>query len=104
MARRVSWSRPALEDLDQIAGYIALDSKYYSAAFVRDVRDAARTLAQLANRGRMVPELGAPAIRELLIGNYRLIYEVGSAEVVVLALIQGARDLAALWEREGRPK
>ena len=64
MARRVSWSRPALEDLDQIAGYIALDSKYYSATFVREVRDAARTLAQLANRGRMVPELGALWERE----------------------------------------
>lgn len=104
MARRVSWSRPALEDLDQIAGYIALDSKYYSAAFVREIRDASRSLAQLANRGRMVPELGAPAIRELLIGNYRLVYEVGSSEVMVLALIHGMRDLAALWEREGRPK
>jgi toxin ParE1/3/4 len=97
MAWKVRWARPALEDLEQIADYIALDSKYYAAAFVRDIRDAARSLRQVARRGRVVPELSEPTIRELLIGNYRLLYQLRTSEVLVIALIHGARDFASLW-------
>lgn len=102
MAWRVKWTQPASDDLADIADYIALDSKYYAAAFVREIREAARSLRQLARRGRTVPEFGRSTIRELLIGNYRLIYQLRASEVIILAIIHGARDLAALWEREGR--
>lgn len=97
MAWKVRWARPALEDLEQIADYIALDSRYYAAAFVREIRDAARSLRQVARRGRVVPELSNPTIRELLIGNYRLLYQLRKSEVLVIALIHGARDFTSLW-------
>lgn len=102
MAWEIRWSPPAVEDLEQIADYIALDSTYYAAAFVREVRDAARTLEHLARRGCIVPELSKTTIRELLVGNYRLIYQLRASEVIILAIVHGARDLAALWKREGR--
>lgn len=41
-------------------------------------------------------------MRELVVGNYRLIYEIGETEVHVLGLIHGARDLAPLWDQESR--
>jgi len=63
---------------------------------------AAKSLASFAERGRVVPELGNPDIRELIVRSYRLIYTVGAADVTVLGLIHGARDLPSLWEREGR--
>lgn len=102
MAWKVKWTRPALEDMEQIADYIAADSKFYAAAFVRDIREAARSLRQVARRGRVVPELSDPTIRELLIGNYRLLYQLRRAEVLVIALIHGARDLASFWARDPR--
>jgi hypothetical protein len=49
-----------------------------------------------------VPEIGDVAVRELLISQYRLIYEVHPSAVYLLAFIHTSRDLAALWEREGR--
>lgn len=49
----------------------------------------------------MVPELQEPAVRELIVGSYRLIYEIDGAGVSILGLIHGARDLAALWDKEG---
>jgi hypothetical protein len=52
MARRVTWSAPALEDLTAAAEYIARDSRHYAAALVRDARDAARSLARFPERGR----------------------------------------------------
>jgi hypothetical protein len=41
-------------------------------------------------------------VRELVVGSYRLIYEISEGEVYVLGLIHGARDLAALWDQEAR--
>ena len=102
MARKVKWTAAAWSDLEEAADYIARDSPNYAAAMVREVREAARSLSRLAERGRMVPEFREPAIRQLLVGNYRLIYQVSKDTVDILALVHGARDLPALWEREDR--
>jgi toxin ParE1/3/4 len=102
VARRVAWTETAWRDLERIADYIAEDSPGYAAAFVRDVRDRARSLEEMAERGRVVPELGDPGVRELIIGGYRLVYEIEDSDVYVLGLIHGARDLAALWQKAGR--
>jgi ParE toxin of type II toxin-antitoxin system, parDE len=53
----------------------------YAAAFVRRVRDRSQSLAEHAERGRVVPELDDARVRELLVGNYRLIYEVAAGDV-----------------------
>lgn len=102
MARRVAWTETAWRDLEHVADYIAEDSPGYAAALVRRIRDRARSLEELAERGRVVPELDEPAVRELVVGTYRLIYETDERNVYVLALIHGARDLAALWDEEAR--
>jgi toxin ParE1/3/4 len=102
MARRVIWTENAWRDLERSADYIAEDSPGYAAAFTLRVRDHAQSLDELTLRGRVVPELGEPNVREALIGNYRLIYEVHEKTVYILGLIHGARDLAALWRLEGR--
>lgn len=102
MARRVAWTETAWRDLERIADYIADDSPGYAAAFVRRVRDRSRSLDELSERGRVVPEVADSRIRELMIGSFRLIYEVADEDVYVLALIHGARDLRTLWSDEGR--
>ena len=102
MAREVVWTQTAWRDLEHIADHIAEDSPGYAAAFVQSIRDHARTLGEFPHRCRMVPELGDPEVRELIVGNYRLIYEIHDQAVYVLGLIHGARDLASLWKREGR--
>jgi toxin ParE1/3/4 len=76
MARKVVWTETAWRDLERSADYIAENSPGYAAAFVRNIRENARSLDVLTLRGRMVPELGESKVREILIGNYRLIYEV----------------------------
>ena len=103
MARVVKWTNAAWADLSAVADHIARDSDYYAASFVREVRDAARSLRHFAERGNTVPELEDPAVRELYIRQYRLIYQVGKKQVFILGFIHGARDLAALWKKK-RPK
>jgi plasmid stabilization system protein ParE len=101
VARRVAWTEAAWRDLERAADYIAEDSPGYAAALVRRIRDRARSLDELADRGRVVPELDDSAVRELIVGSYRLIYEVDETAVHILALIHGARDLRGALEAEG---
>jgi len=98
MARRVVWSYEATADLQALAEYIAKDSPYYAAAFIREIRDASRSLNEFSERGRIVPELNNPEIRELFIKEYRLIYGIEDARVVILGIVHGRRNLSKLWK------
>jgi toxin ParE1/3/4 len=71
---------------------------------VREVREAARSLKRFAERGRHVPEFDHPRIRELLVRNFRLIYQHEGDVVYVLALIHGTRDLWAAWDEKQRKR
>lgn len=102
MARKVIWSHEATADLEAIAEYIARDSEFYAAAFVQEILVASRSLDMFSERGRIVPELGNPLIRELLVREYRLIYILEKSQIVILGLIHGKRDLKRLREEEKR--
>lgn len=102
MAWIVHWTEIAWSDLESIAEYIAKDSSHYAAVFVHDVKLAARSLCCFAKRGRVVPELSEPAIRELIIRNYRLIYKISDNNVHIIAFVHGSRDIHSfLDDREG---
>jgi len=103
MAWKVKWTEVAWRDLEEATDYIAKDSSYYAAAFAREARDAAHSVAYKAERGRIVPEFNNPSIREFFVRSYRMIYQVRRKTVYIIGFIHGARDLWALWKREGRP-
>jgi len=102
MARKVKWTKIAWRDLESIAGYIARDSPYYAAAFIREVREASRTLVSMAERGRVVPEFDHQDIRELFVRSYRMMYQVTKTIVYIIGFIHGSRDLMTFWNREFR--
>ena len=104
MARKVIWTESAWNDLEESANYISRDSPYYAAGFVHEVREAARILSAQAQIGRVAPELNSPDIRELIVRNYRLIYQIEEEAVYIIGFIHGARDLTALWKREGQSR
>ncbi|HXH83797.1 MAG TPA: type II toxin-antitoxin system RelE/ParE family toxin [Candidatus Tectomicrobia bacterium] len=91
MAREVVWTEPAWHDLEAAAEYIARDSEAYAAAFVEEMKAAATSLAEMGERGQIVPEIGDTSIRELLVSPYRLVCQLADQEVRILAIIHGAR-------------
>ena len=51
--------------------------------------------------GRIVPELGDPMFREVIYGNYRIVYRIiGADDVEILAVIHGARDMRGAFREE----
>lgn len=99
MARRVRWADRAVADLEEIASYIAEDSPAAATRVVRRLRKAALSLAELSGRGRQVLELDLPDLRELLHGDYRLIYKIEREAILILFVVHGSRDLNSLYQK-----
>lgn len=70
--RRVTWTREALRTLDEVLEYIARDSAEGAGRVLEQALSAAASLATLADRGRVVPELTNTAVREIFV------YAIGS--------------------------
>ena len=97
--RRVVWTRSARRHLDEIAEFVARDSPDGARRVVEQALAAAGSLETLSDRGRVVPERADPAIREVFVYRYRLIYRTVGDTVAVIAFIHGARDFER-WRRE----
>ena len=90
--RRVVWTRHARDGQDAVIEYISQESPEASAKILDLVLESASSLNSLSMRGRIVPELQDPTVRETFIYSYRLLYQVTEEEVRVLAILHGARD------------
>lgn len=90
---RIVWTQQALEDLRAIRDYIARDAPRTANAYVRRLIDAADLLEQHPHLGAIVAELQQPEVRELVRGNFRLIYRVRKSRVSMLAVYHAARLL-----------
>ena len=90
----VIWSIPAKQDLKKIYDYIARDSKYYAEKVSQDILERSDKLNEFPEIGRIVPEIGEVNIREVIVYSYRLIYEISSDKIEVLALIHCKQDFS----------
>ena len=90
--REVTWSTSARVALDEVVAYIDQASPQNARLVLTDALAAAGSLAHLAERGRIVPELGDPALRQLLVRGFRLMYQVTATTVTVVAFLRSRRD------------
>ncbi len=89
---RVIWSPSALDDVEAIAEYIARDSVDQAALFVARLIGRADLLERYPESGRIIPELGDPACREVIYGCYRIMYRLAGDEVWITGVVHGARE------------
>jgi plasmid stabilization system protein ParE len=102
-AGAVLWTDTAIEDLGAIVDHIAADAAAAALAVLDQLQARAATLATLAARGRIVPELreiGITHYRELIERPWRLLYRMDAASVFVVAVLDSRRELdTVLLER-----
>ena len=84
----------AVEDLENIAEYIAKDSEYYAADFVERIITQVEKLESFANIGRKVPEQNDDNVREIIYHNYRLVYKIESDKIYISIIVHGSYDLS----------
>ena len=92
---KITWSPKAFKDLLHITEIIALDKKKAALKWAESVRKKVTRLKKFPRSGRVVPELKREEIREIIIGNYRVIYKLGK-EVAILTVFHGAHQMAPL--------
>ena len=89
----VRWTSQAAEELGSISTFIAKDSPSYARLFVIDIFESVERLIKFPNSGRVVPELNNSTVRELILGNYRLVYRFKKDTVELLTIYHAARIL-----------
>lgn len=90
---RLVWSPLALDRVEEIFEYIALDRPQAARDWVGGLLDAVHTLVMFPEKGRVVPEVGRADIRELIYQRYRVIYKLEPKRVAVLTVRHGRRIL-----------
>ncbi|HEX5036380.1 MAG TPA: type II toxin-antitoxin system RelE/ParE family toxin [bacterium] len=94
MARKIIWTEPALQDLDAIADYIALDKPLAARLLVQKVFKQISLLARFPRLGGVPPELKDLPYRQLIIPPCRAFYRVQRKRVFIVAVIRGERKLS----------
>jgi toxin ParE1/3/4 len=97
--RRVRWTEAARIDLELIIDFIAADSVENAVAALDRLEERAGALRLAAERGRGVPELQVVDVlqyRQLIERPWRIIYRIEPDQVIVLAVLDGRRDLGSL--------
>jgi len=83
---KILWSLQARDDLKNIYNYIKQDSVYYANNFRFRLLNRVEQLIKYPNSGRIVPEYNSERVRELIYGNYRIIYEIkDSVQILAIA-------------------
>lgn len=93
MAVEIKWTLRALEDIESIAEFIARDSEHFAAIQTEIFFSRSEILVTYPLSGRVVPELADEVIRELIEGNYRIIYRVVSQTRVDILTVHPSQRL-----------
>ncbi|WP_337840933.1 type II toxin-antitoxin system RelE/ParE family toxin [Rheinheimera sp.] len=89
----VIWTEPALQELDAVAEYIALDNPAAARGLVKEVFDKTQRLEHFPQSGRIPPELPDSVYRELLVPPCRIFYREDEQRVLVLFVMREERQL-----------
>ncbi len=83
----------ALDRVNEIVDYVARDRPVAAEKWAAGLFDLVERLQQSPKRGRVVPEVGRERVRELLYGNYRVLYRLDPSAVSILTVRHGRRLL-----------
>jgi toxin ParE1/3/4 len=103
--REVIYFRKAQEDIDDITYYIAQDNLEAAVAFFEAVESTCAMLSTMPDIGsardyRNPRFAGLRMFPVKRYEKYLIFYESSDEELLVVRVLHGARDIAALFERE----
>jgi toxin ParE1/3/4 len=90
---KIKWTHEALERLSEIEDFISQDSSERAEKFVDQIIDHAESLSVKPLRGRTVPEISNPDIREPIFRKYRIVYRINGNNLDILTVFEGHRLL-----------
>jgi toxin ParE1/3/4 len=73
---KIVWTELSISDLQEIFDSIAIDSIRYASITANKIYDRVQPIKDNPYLGKMVPEFSEKSIREVIEGNYRIIYRI----------------------------
>jgi len=83
---KIQWSPLAIDRVSEIADYIAQNDPLAAGKWVDSIFDRVKQVKNFSESGRFVPEVKRKDIRELIYGNYRIIYRIEKTVVSILTV------------------
>ena len=91
---KIIWSPLAIDRVTEISEYIARDNPSAAAKWVETIFDKVQILESSPESCRIVPEIQREDIRELINGNFRIIYRVEKEKISILTVRHGRQILS----------
>lgn len=83
---KVFWTETAYRRLEEIYGYIEMDSPSNAVRWSDKLLKKLSTIKDFPRAGRAVPEIEAAGLRELIYGNYRIVYKIKDEAAYILTI------------------
>jgi addiction module RelE/StbE family toxin len=83
----------ALRNLQAIKEHIAQDAPRSAARFISRLKKAVGRLRDFPEAGWVLEDVDLPGYREIVVGNYRIVYQYVEKKVEVLTVFHGSRLL-----------
>jgi toxin ParE1/3/4 len=90
---RIIWAPLAIDRATEIADYIAQDKPSAAEKWINTVFSKVKQLKSTPEIGRIVPEINYRQIREIIYGNYRIIYRIEKRQISILTIRHGKQIL-----------
>lgn len=100
---RIQWSPLAVDRISEIADYIAQDDPLAAERWIQSLFDRVKQVKDFSKSGRYLPDIKRKDIRELIYGNYRIIYRTDKKVVSILTVrhfkqILPIKDIDSAWK------
>ena len=90
---QIIWTEPALDNLNDIAEYIAISNVYAAKQLVENVFNKVRRLEQFPESGKIPVEIETLNYREVVVIPCRVFYKVETDKVYILHVLRQEIDL-----------
>jgi plasmid stabilization system protein ParE len=91
---QIKWTKIARDDLKAVYDYISKDSRRYAKLEIIKIKYRTQILKKRPLAGKTLTEKVDANIRELIEGNYRIIYKlISESQIDILTIHRSARDL-----------
>ncbi|PIE68455.1 MAG: plasmid stabilization protein [Deltaproteobacteria bacterium] len=93
---KIIWSPLAIDRVRvvEIADYIAKDEPNAAEKWVDTIFSKVERLAIFSRSGRIVPEINNEQYREIIYGNYRIVYRIEKEQLSILTVRHGKQVLS----------
>jgi len=91
---KIVWSPLSLEKITDISEYIAHDNLTAAEKWIDAIFSVVGRLSKFPESGRIVPEFTKKDLREIIFGNYRIIYCIKDDQIQILTIRHGKQIIS----------